>query len=117
MIEVFGGGMCFYLLMLLFMVVLEGMVVGIEGVCYVIFVDVIQLIVQLFKEVFQLILVVQGQMVIQMDDGSMISVYCLNCMILNQIMCEDKYGNCCVFVVLGVGEKLLVIFVDEFMGQ
>ena len=117
MIEVPGGGMRFYLSMPLSMVVLEGMVVGIEGVRYVIPVDAIQSIVQPPKEALQPISAAQGQMVIQMDDGSMISVHCLNRTIPNQITREDKYGNRRVFVVLGVGEKSLAIPVDELMGQ
>lgn len=112
-----GGGMRFHLSMPLSMVVLEGMVVGIEGVRYVIPVDAIQSIVQPPKDALQPISAAEGQMVIKMDDGSMISVHCLNHTIPNKISREDKFGNRRVFVVLGVGERSLAIPVDELLGQ
>ena len=110
-------GMRFHISMPLAMVVLEGMVVGIGGIRYVIPVDTIQSIVQPRETALRPISAANGRMVLRMEDGSMISVHCMDDRNATSLRDADANGNRRVFVVLGVGDKTLAVPVDELLGQ
>lgn len=111
-----GKGMRYHISMPLSMVVLEGMVVGVGGIRYVIPVDTIQTIVQPSLEAIRSISAANGRRMLRMDDGKMVSVQFLNEK-SSRDLAGDANGKRRVFVVLGVGEKSLAVPVDELLGQ
>ncbi len=110
-------GLRFHISMPLSMVVLEGMVVGVGGIRYVIPVDTIQTIIQPQPKALRPISAANGRVMLRMEDGSMVSVHHLNDSSVRALKEEDENGQRRVFVVLGVGERRLAIPVDDLLGQ
>ncbi len=118
LIELPGGkGMRFHISMPLAMVVLEGMVVGIGGIRYVIPVDTIQSIIQPQIEALRPISAASGRMVLRMEDGKMVTVHAMDGRQNQSLKGLDDNGNRRVFVILGTGGKTLAVPVDELLGQ
>lgn len=105
-----GGGMRFHLTLPLTMVVLEGMVVGIGGIRYVLPVDSIRTILQPTDEALFQISAAQGRSMIRFGDGEVIPVHRLS-------LQHSQGSNRGVYVVLGTNGQSIAIPVDELVGQ
>ena len=112
-----GRGMRFHISMPMAMVVLEGMVVGVGGIRYVIPVDTIQSIIQPSADALRSISAADGRMVLRMEDGKMVTVHCMKGKCASTLKSDKENGQRHVFVVLGVGDRMLAVPVDELMGQ
>jgi two-component system chemotaxis sensor kinase CheA len=105
-----GGGMRFHLTLPLTMVVLEGMVVGIAGIRYVLPVDSIRTILQPTDEALFQISAAQGRSMIRFGEGEVIPVHRLSTQ-------PSQASNRGVYVVLGTNGQSIAIPVDELVGQ
>lgn len=105
-----GGGMRFHLALPLTMVVLEGMVVGVGGIRYVLPVDSIRTILQPSDEAMFHISAAQGRAMIRFGDGEVIPVHRLSAV-------HSLGANRRVYVVLGTNGQSIAIPVDELVGQ
>lgn len=105
-----GGGMRFHLTLPLTMVVLEGMVVGVGGIRYVLPVDSIRTILQPSDEALFQISAAQGRSMIRFGQGEVIPVHPLSGH-------RAQSANRRVFVVLGTNGQSIAIPVDELVGQ
>jgi two-component system chemotaxis sensor kinase CheA len=105
-----GGGMRFHLTLPLTMVVLEGMVVGVGGIRYVLPVDSIRTILQPSDEALFQISAAQGRSMIRFGQGEVIPVHPLSGH-------AGKGTHRRVYVVLGTNGQSIAIPVDELVGQ
>lgn len=112
-----GGGMRFHISMPLAMVVLEGMVVGVEGVRYVIPVDAIRSIVQPQPDALRMISAGNGQMMLRLEDGPLIGVHNLSKHGVTATSDSEGIAHRRVYVILNAGNRNLAIPVDELLGQ
>jgi len=112
-----GGGMRYRISMPLAMVVLEGMVVGVEGVRYVIPVDAIRSIVQPQADALRVISAGDGEMMLRVDDGPLIGVHNLSQSRGLQTLDAEGIAQRRVYVILNAGNRNLAIPVDELLGQ
>ncbi|WIV51302.1 Hpt domain-containing protein [Marivivens sp. LCG002] len=112
-----GGGMRFHISMPLAMVVLEGMVVGVEGVRYVIPVDAIRSIVQPEPDALRRISAGNGQMMLRLEDGPLIGVHNLSKNGVKATSDSEGVTHRRVYVILNAGNRNLAIPVDELLGQ
>lgn len=105
-----GGGLRRHLDMPLSMAVLEGMVVGVGGVRYVIPVDAIRAIIQPKEGALRRISADRGRQVLQLEDGEMLAVHHLE-------GGDGAVAERGVFVAMTVGGRGRAVPVDEIFGQ
>lgn len=106
-----GKGMRFHISLPLAMVVLDGMVVGVKGVRYVVPVDAIRMILQPEKDVAFTVSAAEGQQMLRIADDEIVAVHSL----ANRG--ENSGEGRGVYVVVGAQGRSVAVPVDELIGQ
>lgn len=110
-----GKGMRFHISIPLAMVVLEGMVVGVKGVRYVMPVDAIRMILQPENDVRIRISAAEGREMLRIAEDELVTVTTLGG---SAEGCEGREGQRRgVYVVLGAQGQSVAVPVDELIGQ
>ncbi|NBO21021.1 MAG: chemotaxis protein CheA, partial [Rhodobacteraceae bacterium] len=104
-----GRGMRFHFTLPLAMVVLEGMVVGVDGVRYVMPVEAIRMILQPDEERRIRVSAADNHELLRIADSEYVPIRPLGA--------QTRDGGRNVFVVLGVERQSIAIPVDELVGQ
>ncbi|SNX67789.1 two-component system chemotaxis sensor kinase CheA [Cereibacter ovatus] len=112
-----GGGLRFHIGLPLSMVVLEGMVVGVDGVRYVVPVDAIRTILQVEPEMLMTISAAGGQRVLRISDSEIVAIHRLRGHPLEGGRDRPWPPLRRVFVILGNAGRSVAIPVDELVGQ
>ncbi|MEY4982821.1 MAG: hypothetical protein RIR62_1087 [Pseudomonadota bacterium] len=107
-----GRGMRHHITVPLAMVVLEGMVVGVEGVRYVMPVDAIRMILQPEQDVRLRISAAGGREMLRIAPDEMVAVAALG-----SGQDHPREGRRGVYVVLGAQGRSVAVPVDELIGQ
>ncbi len=113
-----GTGMRFHVSLPLAMVVLEGMVVGVDGVRYVVPVDAIRTILQPDSEKRFRVSAAEGREMLRIGEGEIVPIQALPGP--RDAALSDAAGTPArrhVFVVLGVQGRSVAVPVDELIGQ
>lgn len=110
-----GKGMRFHISIPLAMVVLEGMVVGVEGVRYVMPVDAIRMILQPENDVRIRISAAEGREMLRIAEDELVTVTSLGGAPHDQTGAEGRRRG--VYVVLGAQGRSVAVPVDELIGQ
>lgn len=105
-----GKGMRFHISMPLAMVVLDGMVVGVKGVRYVVPVDAIRMILQPETDVQFTVSAAEGQRMLRIAEDEIVAVQPL-------ARSDDGTQGRGVYVVLGAQGRSVAVPVDELIGQ
>lgn len=106
-----GKGMRFHISLPLAMVVLDGMVVGVKGVRYVVPVDAIRMILQPETDVAFTVSAAEGQQMLRIADDEIVAVHSLAA----QGSTGDDGRS--VYVVVGAQGRSVAVPVDELIGQ
>ncbi len=106
-----GKGMRFHISLPLAMVVLDGMVVGVKGVRYVVPVDAIRMILQPETDVAFTVSAAEGQQMLRIADDEIVAVHSL------AARGEDSGQGRNVYVVVGAQGRSVAVPVDELIGQ
>ncbi|AWB49690.1 chemotaxis protein CheA [Gemmobacter aquarius] len=106
-----GKGMRFHISLPLAMVVLDGMVVGVKGVRYVVPVDAIRMILQPETDVAFTVSAAEGQQMLRIADDEIVAVHSLAAR--DQTDGESRR----VYVVVGAQGRSVAVPVDELIGQ
>ncbi|WP_420023889.1 Hpt domain-containing protein [Cereibacter azotoformans] len=112
-----GGGMRFHLALPLSMVVLEGMVVGVDGVRYVLPVDSIRTILQVEPSAAMTISAAGGQRVLRISETEIVAIHALRGHPAEGRRDRPWPASRRVFVILGTGARSVAVPVDELVGQ
>ncbi|MGP3697166.1 Hpt domain-containing protein [Rhodobacter sp. NSM] len=112
-----GGGMRFHIALPLSMVVLEGMVVGVDGVRYVLPVDSIRTILQVEAAAAMTISAAGGQRVLRISENEIVAVHSLRGHPAEGRRDRPWPAARRVFVILGTGTRSVAVPVDELVGQ
>ena len=120
-----GKGMRFHISLPLAMVVLDGMVVGVKGVRYVVPVDAIRMILQPESDVAFTVSAAEGQQMLRIADDEIVAVHSLAARpagMGNGKGTGNGAGNGTghdrgVYVVLGAQGRSVAVPVDELIGQ
>lgn len=113
-----GGGMRFHVTLPLTMVVLEGMVVGVGGIRYVLPVESIRTILQPADDAMFQISADRGRHMIRLGGGEVIPVHTLSTLPAQPAATGPNDGiNRRVYVVLGTNGQSIALPVDELVGQ
>lgn len=110
-----GKGMRFHISIPLAMVVLEGMVVGVEGVRYVMPVDAIRMILQPENDVRIRISAAEGREMLRIAENELVTVTTLGGAPKGVARPEGRRRG--VYVVLGTQGRSVAVPVDELIGQ
>ncbi len=110
-----GKGMRFHISIPLAMVVLEGMVVGVEGVRYVMPVDAIRMILQPENDVRIRISAAEGREMLRIAENELVTVTSLGGAPQGAPRAEGRRRG--VYVVLGTQGRSVAVPVDELIGQ
>ncbi len=110
-----GKGMRFHISIPLAMVVLEGMVVGVEGVRYVMPVDAIRMILQPENDVRIRISAAEGREMLRIAENELVTVTSLGGAPQGVARAEGRRRG--VYVVLGTQGRSVAVPVDELIGQ
>ena len=110
-----GKGMRFHISIPLAMVVLEGMVVGVQGVRYVMPVDAIRMILQPEKDVRIRISAAEGREMLRIAEDELVTVTTLGGAPAGARNGEGRRRG--VYVVLGAQGRSVAVPVDELIGQ
>lgn len=108
-----GGGMRFHIVLPLSMRVLEGMVVGVEGVRYIVPVEAIRAIVHLNEVDAFRVAADQGRKMVRISPTEIVAVHSLTA----DGNPQADAGGRRVYVVLGSCGQSVAIPVDELVGQ
>ncbi len=103
-------GMRFHISMPLAMVVLDGMVVGVKGVRYVVPVDAIRMILQPETDVQFTVSAAEGQKMLRIAENEIVAVQPL-------AHSDDGRQGRGVYVVVGAQGRSVAVPVDELIGQ
>lgn len=106
-----GKGMRFHISLPLAMVVLDGMVVGVKGVRYVVPVDAIRMILQPETDVAFTVSAAEGQQMLRIADDEIVAVHSLSAR-----GAPSDQGRS-VYVVVGAQGRSVAVPVDELIGQ
>lgn len=109
-----GAGMRFHISLPLAMVVLEGMVVGVEGVRYVVPVDAIRMILQPEPDRRLRVSAAEGREMLRIGDNEIVAVQSLPG---PRGGAESKSSRRNVYVVVGAQGRSVAVPVDELIGQ
>ncbi|MGC9446704.1 chemotaxis protein CheW [Cereibacter johrii] len=112
-----GGGMRFHLGLPLSMVVLEGMVVGVDGMRYVLPVESIRTILQADDAAAMTISAAGGQRVLRLSETEIVAIHALRGHPQEGHRERPWPVSRRVYVVLGTGPRSVAIPVDELVGQ
>ncbi|MGP3723751.1 chemotaxis protein CheW [Cereibacter sphaeroides] len=112
-----GGGMRFHLGLPLSMVVLEGMVVGVDGMRYVLPVESIRTILQADAAAAMTISAAGGQRVLRLSETEIVAIHSLRGHPQEGHRERPWPASRRVYVVLGTGPRSVAIPVDELVGQ
>ncbi|MCE6952971.1 Hpt domain-containing protein [Cereibacter sphaeroides] len=112
-----GGGMRFHIGLPLSMVVLEGMVVGVDGVRYVVPVDSIRTILQVEASAAMTISAAGGQCVLRIGENEIVAVHGLRGHPPEGRRDRPRPAARRVFVILCTGGRSVAVPVDELVGQ
>jgi two-component system chemotaxis sensor kinase CheA len=110
-----GKGMRFHISIPLAMVVLEGMVVGVQGVRYVMPVDAIRMILQPENDVRIRISAAEGREMLRIAENELVTVTSLGGAPQGAARTEGQRRG--VYVVLGTQGRSVAVPVDELIGQ
>jgi len=110
-----GRGMRFHISIPLAMVVLEGMVVGVEGVRYVMPVDAIRMILQPENDVRIRVSAAEGRELLRIAENELVTVTTLGG--AGQAAPVTGTRRRGVYVVLGAQGRSVAVPVDELIGQ
>lgn len=110
-----GKGMRFHISIPLAMVVLEGMVVGVEGIRYVMPVEAIRMILQPEKDVRIRISAAEGREMLRIAENELVIVAPLSGGPKDAVRAEGRRRG--VYVVLGTQGRSVAVPVDELIGQ
>lgn len=117
-VELLNGGVRFYISMALHMIVLDGMVVRVKDVHYVVPIDSILRIHQSDEGQVKTISAANGGRVLRMDQGEHVPIRILpgsaNGPIKDQMVSDDDQN---VYVIVRHNESQFAIPVDELLGQ
>lgn len=116
-VELLNGGVRFYISLALHMIVLDGMVVRVQDVHYVVPIDSILRIHQGDQNAVKTISAANGGKVLRLDQGEHVPIHTLRGSANGAEVAPAKDHDSHVYVIVRNAERQLAIPVDELLGQ